>query len=90
MSFADIKARVAYDDSSTFVTGSAHAQAVADRAELVELVEKLAKTTNGSIKALENIAAYLVKHAASLPPCSLTGIELQIARNLAALAKVQS
>jgi hypothetical protein len=56
---------------------------IADRAALVVALE--ASTT-----ALENWKAYAVKHAAALPPVSLSSTEVLIERNRATLAKVQS
>jgi hypothetical protein len=48
------------------------------------LVEALKQSTT----ALENIRAYLAKHADRLPPMSTTGTEVQIERNRAALTAV--
>lgn len=52
--------------------------------------DDLAKALRDSQVALENILAYLARHQRLLPPLSMTGTELQIERNHAALARVQS
>lgn len=56
-------------------------------AKLIAAAPDMAEALHQSTQALENIAAYLVKHQHKLPPVSLTDTELQIERNRAALAK---
>lgn len=56
---------------------------------MTQLTEKpsLFDVVQDNLKALENIHAYLEKHADKLPPMSLSGIEVRIEKTRKALAE---